>query len=80
MRIFGMMVCCKDMREKHGLACEPGWMVGCLANHCARLPTPVDRRRFMSEVVSVRKISNAGLQSVFEAEVERLVQAGKTKK
>lgn len=77
MRIFPEMQCCKPMRQQVHLTCSAGWMVGCLASHCANLPSLSERRTFASMVEKVDLINAAGLQDEFKSEVQRKFQPGK---
>lgn len=72
LHVYPEMMCCKPGRQMHGLTCAAGWMVGCMANHCARLPTLADRRAFAARVADIDCINQAGMQDAFRAEVLRL--------
>jgi len=77
MTLFPQMVCCKPMRQVAGLACEPGWMVCCLAEQCAKFPTLQARREFATQVARVQCVSSPELQEIFRAQVHRLYEARK---
>lgn len=74
MKLFPQMTCCKSGRRLLELKCEAPWMVLCLAGHCARLPTPQERRVFSAEVAGIGLILRAGLQGEYTAAVERLLK------
>jgi hypothetical protein len=77
MKIFPAMICCKPERQRLGLACAAGWMVGCLAEHCAGIPNLTERRAFAAQVAHVECLSKAGLQDAFRAEVTSRYEARK---
>jgi hypothetical protein len=75
MIISPQMVCCKPMRQSVGLSCDPGWMICCLADQCAKLPTLEMRRRFADQVAGVKCLAGPGMQELFRAEVKRRYEA-----
>lgn len=77
MRIFREMICCKEARQIAGLACEPGWMVCCLAIECAKLPTLQARREIAAQVAAVSALKSPEHQEAFRAEVHRQYEARK---